>query len=265
MLASRFRVLIALFVLFVLAVSPTLAQDTTPTPISGTQIVLSVDLKPADIKTDDVKSAAQVVARRLEALNIHPYVVQVLNGKAIQVQFPTTSDVQSVISTLTQTALVEVVDFSGLTDQAVSFVGSTVITTAWKANPNLPLRDDGQMNPLTGKPFETILTGSDFTSVRSGQNSNGDWDIEFLLTHDAGQKFGDFTEAHVGEALGIVLDGRVLSTPVLQARLDTGGVIAGNFTEDEAKQLAAEISAGALSLPLSMTSMQTIEAVTVDY
>ncbi len=72
--------------------------------------------------------------------------------------------------------------------------------------------------------------------------------------------FGPFTGAHVGEPLAIVLDGVVLSAPRINSRLDTGGVIQGNFTQHEAQQLALQLRSGALPIPLRVESAETVGA-----
>jgi protein-export membrane protein SecD len=60
--------------------------------------------------------------------------------------------------------------------------------------------------------------------------------------------------------MAIVLDGEVLSAPVIQARLDDGGVITGRFTEDEAKQLALQLRSGSLAIPLRVESAEQVGA-----
>jgi len=83
------------------------------------------------------------------------------------------------------------------------------------------------------------------------------------LTWNAeGQKlFGDITGANVGKPLGIFLDGQLISAPTVQAKI-TGGtaVISGNFTLDETKTLARRLNAGALPVPISLITQQTVDA-----
>jgi preprotein translocase subunit SecD len=85
------------------------------------------------------------------------------------------------------------------------------------------------------------------------------WVISFELTPEGGDIFGAFTEARIGQPLAIVLDGVVLSAPTIQARLDTGGVISGNFTEDEARQLGIQIQSGALTTPMNVLASATLD------
>lgn len=245
--------------LLAFTVSGVLAQGATFS--SELQIVFSVSVKPADLKADDVRATAEVLAHRLELLEVEGAVVQVVGEKAIQVQMPAIDDPQPIIDALTQTALLELVDFSGLKDQITAMSDSTLLTSAWEADENAAPREGGLNNPLTGEAFETVVTGDDFISVVPALDSSGQWAVQFDLSDEAGERFGEFTEAHIDEPLAIVLDGRVLSIPVIYARLDTHGVIVGNFTEAEVTRLAAQLRAGALPLPLNIKSMETIETV----
>jgi protein-export membrane protein SecD len=60
--------------------------------------------------------------------------------------------------------------------------------------------------------------------------------------------------------MAIVLDGEVLSAPTIQARLTDGGVITGQFTEEEASTLALQLRSGALPIPLRVESTQEVGA-----
>jgi protein-export membrane protein SecD len=83
------------------------------------------------------------------------------------------------------------------------------------------------------------------------------------LTWNAeGEKlFAEITEANVGKPLGIFLDGNNISAPTVQAKI-TGGtaIISGGFTIDQAKTLARRLNAGALPVPITLLTQQTIDA-----
>jgi len=76
---------------------------------------------------------------------------------------------------------------------------------------------------------------------------------------EGGSLFGDLTEANVGEVMAIILDGVVISDPVIQTAIYGGTAqISGQFTPDEANELARNLNFGALPVPIELISTQTI-------
>ena len=61
-----------------------------------------------------------------------------------------------------------------------------------------------------------------------------------------GQRFRDLTRTHIHEPLAIVLDGNVISSPVINAEIGDRGIIEGNFTTQEAQELVFQLKSGAL-------------------
>ncbi len=71
--------------------------------------------------------------------------------------------------------------------------------------------------------------------------------------------FAALTEANVGKPIGIFLDGYLRSSPVVQEPIRDGSAqISGKFTIDEAKQLVKDLNLGALPVPISLLTQQTI-------
>jgi protein-export membrane protein SecD len=107
------------------------------------------------------------------------------------------------------------------------------------------------------------MTGGGLASARAEPDSRGTgWLIRFEIdtSDEGGAAFGPYTASRIGEPMAIVLDGLVLSAPTIQAELPTGGVITGNFTEDEAKTLALQLRSGALPIPLRVESATQVGA-----
>jgi protein-export membrane protein SecD len=210
-----------------------------------------------------MRATANNVARRVNALGVTEPTVQVQGANRILVELPGITDEQEAINTIQKTALLEFVDFSGLSGQASNFEGKKI-----KTDTPIPAQqgdttdtEERLVNPQTGQPFHTIMTGAGLQSAAAQLQTNGQWVIAFqLTTDDEGAKFGPFTASHVGEPMAIVLDGTVLSAPRINSRLDTGGVIQGNFNEASAKQLALQLRSGALPIPLSVESAETVGA-----
>jgi preprotein translocase subunit SecD len=74
------------------------------------------------------------------------------------------------------------------------------------------------------------------------------------LNADGGKMFGIITGENVNRNLAIVLDDKVYSAPVIRGRIPGGsGVITGSFSDEEARDLALVLKAGALPAPLKVT------------
>ncbi|MDO8518117.1 MAG: protein translocase subunit SecD, partial [bacterium] len=113
---------------------------------------------------------------------------------------------------------------------------------------------------------DTGLTGK-YLSSAALQFGNGSSALQttptVLITFNAeGTKlFADITNKNVGHELAIFLDGKVLSTPVVQEKIENGSaVISGSFTPQEAKDLATNLNLGALPVPIVLASTQSIGA-----
>jgi preprotein translocase subunit SecD len=90
------------------------------------------------------------------------------------------------------------------------------------------------------------VTGADLQEVRVEANQYGQPAVGFILTATAGQRFRELTRTHLHEPLAIVLDGNVISSPVINAEIGDRGIIEGNFTTQEAQELVFQLKSGAL-------------------
>ncbi len=83
--------------------------------------------------------------------------------------------------------------------------------------------------------------------------------VNFQLNRRGGRRFAEFTSQHVGDFLAIVLDGEVMSAPVIRDRIGASGQIElGNSPIEEARDLALVLRAGALSAPLEIVEERTV-------
>ena len=114
----------------------------------------------------------------------------------------------------------------------------------------------------------TVITGEDFESASAviGQSQLGtsDWTVTFELDGDGADRFAEATTAAVGapeptNQIAIVVDRVVISSPTVQSAI-TGGIgeITGGFAEQEAKDLATQLNAGALPVELTRQSVRTV-------
>jgi protein-export membrane protein SecD len=110
-------------------------------------------------------------------------------------------------------------------------------------------------------PWEnTQLSGEHIQSAAVAiDQASGKPFVSLEFNEEGAQLFADLTEANVGDVIGIFLDGEPITTPVVQQAIYGGQAsITGSFTTTEAKLLAQRLTAGALPVPISLDSQQTI-------
>lgn len=104
-----------------------------------------------------------------------------------------------------------------------------------------------------------ILDGGMLTNASVGFDQSNRPQINFSLNSEGAQIFGDFTGKNVGNHLAIVLDGHVYSAPVINERIGGGsGQISGNYTLEEAQDLAIALRSGALLAPIYMMEKRSV-------
>ncbi|MBD3348148.1 MAG: protein translocase subunit SecD [Candidatus Eisenbacteria bacterium] len=128
-------------------------------------------------------------------------------------------------------------------------------------------RDFGEgevYRPLYVLEADPIMTGSAVVDadVRPGldpdrPNTPG---VSLQLTRQGGRVFAEHTGDHVGEYLAMVLDGKVQNAPVIQSRIPAGSraSITGDFTDEEARDLAIMLRAGKLPAPMKVVEERTV-------
>ncbi len=116
--------------------------------------------------------------------------------------------------------------------------------------------------PTTGpKTYDTILTGAGLKNVGLDRTQQNEYIIPFELNADAAAVFAEYTAAHVGQHLCIVLDKVVISCPRVSEPIPGGRAsISGDFTFEAAQQLAIQLRYGALPVPLRVESFNRIGA-----
>lgn len=231
--------------------------------VGGLRVLLAAELPAGSFSVSDLQQAANNVARRVNALGVTEPTVQVVGTDRILVELPGETDPQAAINTIQQTALLEFVNFSGLSGQLQELEGQKILTSQQvqieEARGNVDVADR-RVNPLTGQPFQTVITGAGLQSAAAQLTETNQYVIAFELNADGAAAFGPFTAENIGQPMAIVLDGVVLSAPRINSRLDTGGVIEGGFTQQEAQQLALQLRSGALPIPLRVESAETVGA-----
>ena len=113
------------------------------------------------------------------------------------------------------------------------------------------------------------LTGDNLESAAWERDSlKGGFEVKFRLDSEGGKKFSTLTRNYKaggpknktgeGRCLAIILDDTLISAPRIQSEIGAEGVITGRFTLQEAKQLAADLNAGALPAPLKILAESSV-------
>jgi preprotein translocase subunit SecD len=110
-----------------------------------------------------------------------------------------------------------------------------------------------------GPVFHTVMTGAALQRAVAERDELGEYQVTFRLTDEGSRIFDDYTGAHIGGYLAIVLDKRILSIPVIEDRIYQGsGSIRGNFTYESANSLAVQLNYGALPIPLKVVDSKAV-------
>lgn len=105
----------------------------------------------------------------------------------------------------------------------------------------------------TTRDGKAALDGDVITDARQGIGDNGRPDVSMQMNASGAKAWRKLTAASIGKRIAIVLDGSVYSAPVVQGEIPSGqSQISGNFTIDEAKDLANVLKAGKLPAPTTI-------------
>ena len=137
------------------------------------------------------------------------------------------------------------------TDQAISIIGKTA---------QLVFAEIGGEDQTGIIP--TSLTGADLkTAEVKFDNTTGKPVVAIEFDALGAEKFAALTEKNVGKPLAILLDNEPVSAPIVQEKISGGSAqISGSFTLDEARNLAIQLNAGALPVPVKLVEQRTIGA-----
>jgi len=117
----------------------------------------------------------------------------------------------------------------------------------------VPPQDTWKNTALSGKQLDRSEVVSD--------PQTGSVQVALNFDDEGKDLFADITSRNVGKQVAIFLDGNVISAPVVQtAIMDGRAVITGSFNVKEAQLLSQRLNAGALPVPISLVSQQTIGA-----
>lgn len=208
----------------------------------GTEVALNLDMSkvaPADRQAAS-DAAVSVLQNRVNFTGATEAVVQpakVGNDWRVLVELPGVKDTDQAVQLIGQTAQLE---FREFIDPSL-------------ASSQFPTMANTKATGLTGKDLQRAVV--DTTNSASGPA------VAITFTSEGKKKFSALTQRLVGMPLPVFLDNQLLTAPnVSTAITDGNGVISGSFTAQTAKQLALQLSAGALPVPIQVVEQRTIGA-----
>ncbi|MBC8016648.1 MAG: protein translocase subunit SecD [Sporomusaceae bacterium] len=186
----------------------------------GTHVVLeAVDTPEAKVDEDAVQRVVKIIEKRVNEIGLTEPIIQRQGQRRIIVELPGIKDPEKAIEMLGKTALLEFQDESG----------------------------------------KTVMTGKDLKDAKAeiGQNKNNVVALEFST--EGAALFGDLTTKNVGKQISILLDKKVLTSPVVNEPIKGGkAIITGSRTIEEARDLAILLRSGSLPVKVEVLEMRTV-------
>ena len=220
-MANFLVVVVAIVISFVLLVKPLALSVKQGLDLQGgTHVVLQAkDTDVAKVDDDALNRAVQIIERRVNELGLTEPVIQREGKDRIIVELPGVKDPEQAIAMLGRTALLEFKDMSG----------------------------------------KTVLTGKDLKDSRASAGQNGQPVVGLEFNSEGAEKFATLTAQNVGKQIAILLDGKVLTAPVVNEAI-TGGKaqITGSKTMQEAEHLAILLRSGSLPVKLEVAENRTV-------
>lgn len=229
----------------------------------GTQIVLEAkDSARQRVNDDTVERTLEVLRRRVDQLGVAEPSLQRTGARRIIVELPGVTDPDEAVEVIGRTAQLEFRPVLGVSDPATP--------TTEPDDEGLVVIDEDGFSLRLGPP---AVTGDEVRGAEAViEAQSGRWHVEIEFRRDGAEEWAALTGAAACAPPGdpmrriaIVLDEESISSPQVAEEVTcregiSGGqtVITGDFDEDEAKDLALLIRAGALPVPVEVVERSTI-------
>lgn len=205
-----------------------------------------------------VKQALETIRNRVDALGLtEPTILRQGSTNRIVVQLPGVDDPERVKEIIKATAVLEL----KLVDKGpVEEKEALIQAYGGSLPPNieiLPGRERGEGGRRVWYSLEkkASISGRDLKSAKRELDRYQQPIVQFSLNATGSKKFAKVTGENVGRRLAIVLDGQVMSAPVIKDKITTPeAIIEGRFTVEEAEDLALILRSG--SLPASVVYLE---------
>jgi preprotein translocase subunit SecD len=215
----------------------------------------------AQLRDDAVRQGVETIRNRVDQFGVAEPTITRQGEDRILIQLPGVQDPDRAKALIGKTALLEfkLLDEQTSVEQAVAGKLPETSEVLYQRRVDKDTKAERRVPYVVQK--RTLLTGAELTraEVQADPNSTGNWQVSIEFTATGTRIFGEVTEANVGRHLAIILDGNVYSAPRINERIPGGrAVITGQFTVDEARDLAIVLRAGALPAPVSILEERTV-------
>ncbi|MDP5103468.1 MAG: protein translocase subunit SecD, partial [Erythrobacter sp.] len=226
------------------------------TVVDGQRMVLSQTDAGVNQAIDDaMDSATEVIRRRIDELGTREPTIIRQGDTRIVVQVPGLEDPAALKELVGKTAQLEfkMVDLNALPENVQAGIappGSEIF----------PYADDSpQQGQLVAVRRLGGIRGDSLTGAQAGVDENNQSVVNITFDSVGGRKFAQLSTANVGRPFAIILDKRVLSTPVFQSAILGGQAqISGSFNPESANNLAISLRSGALPVDMAVVEERTV-------
>src|SRR5258706_9897613 len=207
------------------------------------------------------RGAVEKIRNRVDKFGVAEATITRQGNDRILIQLPGVQDPDRAKALIGQTGLLEfkLVDERTSPEDAVAGRLPETSELLYQRRLNREGKEEQRIPFVVQK--RALLTGNELTdaSVQADPNSPGNWQVAITFSATGAQRFGEITEQNVARHLAIVLDGSVYSAPRINERIPGGrAVITGQFTVDQARDLAIVLREGALPAAVTILEERTV-------
>ena len=238
----------------------------------GSSLLLELDVSKLSGKeslNEAMQRAIEIVRNRIDQYGVGEIPITRQGEKWISVQLPGIANPEQAEALIGKTAMLEfrIAKDDAAAQEAINKLNEldepfnpdgTLTEEAAKLVPaGISVMRDKQ-GFLVALTDTAAVTGADLEDARVTTGEYGYPAVSFQFNGEGAKKFGNLTGANLNKNLAIILDNTVQSAPSIKARITRDGQITGQFTMEEARQLAIVLRAGALPAPVNIIEKRTI-------
>ena len=227
----------------------------------------TLSMKPSnlnDMKNRAVTQAIETIRNRVDQLGVSEPTIQEhgLGQYQILMQLPGVDDPERVKELVQNTAMLEIKQVMGgpYPSQAAAMQSqpNNILSPDQLLLPGNTLggRSEGEQWYLVSRV--SAVSGKDLRHADPSTDQNGQPDVNFQLTRDGGQRFFNFTSAHVKDSLAVVLDQKVREVATINEPIRDQVQISGHMDSQAAKDLAMILNSGALPASIHYLEERTV-------